>query len=218
MATLIEVTRELWLKRGRADFEEGIAPGIHAVLDKLPEVTARFSSELRDHLATIKVICFSERHDSSLMWSHYADSHAGLVFEFRNVVELDSPYKLAKPIQYSSHPPKLATTDELARFISGDERIDGHITDRMIYTKSDDWSYEREWRISSGDGRIPADPVEYAGFGTQELYAIYFGCKATALTKQSLLAVLHARYPGTLSFQAVRATHTYALSFDRIAD
>lgn len=213
MARLMDALRGFWLRSGRAEFESAMEPGIHEVLNRLPTVTAKFSEELRGELAKIKVICFSDRHDSNLMWSHYAESHAGMVFEFRNVDGLDSPYKLAKPIQYSRRPPQLATDEELARFISGDEKIDGRVTDRMIYTKSDEWSYEREWRIQSGDGRMPIDPVEYAEFGSRELHAVYFGCKASQETKDLLLPLLHKHYPDTLVFQASRVTHAYALSF-----
>ena len=38
----------------------------------------------KDALAT----CFSKRNDSILMWSHYADSHKGVCFEF----DYESPY------------------------------------------------------------------------------------------------------------------------------
>ncbi len=32
--------------------------------------------------ASLGVICFSERSDSLLMWSHYADNHNGICIEF----------------------------------------------------------------------------------------------------------------------------------------
>jgi len=216
MARLIDMSRPTWLRMGRDEFGNKIGQGIHQTLDKLPIVTKKFSEELRSKLATIKVICFSERHDCNLMWSHYAESHSGLVLEFRNVDGLDSPYKMAKPIQYSARPPQFATNEELARFISGDDAINRGLTDRMIYTKSDEWAYETEWRIQSGDGRKPGDPIEYAGFGDRELHAVYFGCKSSQETKDSLMPVIRKHYPYSEIWQAKREMHTYALSFDRV--
>lgn len=199
---------------GESKLKEEFRPGLVNSLEKLPDLVRKFSAEVRPQLSTTKIICFSECKESNLMWSHYAESHAGLVLEFRNAEGCDSVYRLARPVCYSEHPPQFSDAETLAKIIAGDENISYDSIDRMVYTKSEEWAYEKEWRIQSGDGRKPNDLVEYAGFFTEELFGVYFGCRISQGTRNLLLPLIRHRYPRALIWQARRETNSYKLEFE----
>jgi len=216
IAQILDHNRGAWLALGRQAFDEQLRPGIYASLDKVRTATKKFCDELRGPLTTSKVICFSARKDSILMWSHYAEAHSGLVLEFRDVLGMDSPYKMAKPIIYSARAPQFADAIELSCLLAGESKIDKVIFDRMVYTKAAEWSYEEEWRLQSGQGREPGKPYEDVPFGVEELHAVYFGCKATQATKNLLQPLIRHAYPNAEIWHVRRETHTYELAFDQM--
>ncbi|KNE87154.1 hypothetical protein PSTG_19467, partial [Puccinia striiformis f. sp. tritici PST-78] len=53
------------------------------MMQALADATPETSSKIFDALnKSIGIFCLSEKPDSELMWSHYADSHQGFVIEF----------------------------------------------------------------------------------------------------------------------------------------
>lgn len=81
------------------------------------------------------VACFSERNNSMLMWSHYAEQHTGLCVGYR-LHELIEKYNIF-PVIYNNQMPQ----------ISDISNADKSILYQSILTKCEDWSYEKEWRI-----------------------------------------------------------------------
>lgn len=83
------------------------------------------------------VACFSECHDSLLMWAHYADCHKGLCLQ----LEYDSgklPDKcFFEKVRYSSHYPKIDVT----------QTEDLSVVEVFYLTKAVEWLYEKEWRL-----------------------------------------------------------------------
>lgn len=118
---------------------------------------------------------------------------------------------------YSNRIPQFYDDETIARILAGDAKVEMDVVDRLIYTKSDDWAYEHEWRIDTGDGRLPNAPVEYVEFFTEELHAVYFGCRATDATRSALIPIISMKYPHAEIWQVRRATNTYALDFDRVS-
>lgn len=85
--------------------------------------------------SAVFVGCFSERNDSLLMWSHYADEHRGLCIGYK-LHDLIKNYNCF-PVIYNDEMPQekeigLDKKDSLMKY---------------ILTKCSDWSYEKEWRI-----------------------------------------------------------------------
>lgn len=81
------------------------------------------------------VSCFSEKNNSMLMWSHYAEQHTGLCVGYR-LYDLIEKYNIF-PVIYSNQMPQISdirNAEESALYQS-------------ILTKCEDWSYELEWRI-----------------------------------------------------------------------
>ncbi|WP_166636934.1 DUF2971 domain-containing protein [Cognatilysobacter terrigena] len=216
MGRLLDQKGAQFRRTGQGALKAAMRPGVEAFLAKLPEHVSSFSTGLFSDLGRTKLICFSERTDSVLMWSHYSESHCGIVLGFSNVDSCDSVYKLAKRVDYRPHPPRFADEEELAAIVAGNAGIPHDVVDRMIFTKSDQWSYEREWRISSGDGREPGSPVEYAGFFNSELRSVCFGVKTLPSTKALLIPLIRERFPDAELLQAHRKSNSYSIEIARL--
>lgn len=102
---------------------------------RIPENNRIFAAAY-DSLVTaqIGVLCLSEVRDSILMWSHYADCHRGvcLVYETN-----DSFFVNAQPVRYQRQRP----------LVNPVTHTKDQMLDNAIFTKSDAWAYEKEWRI-----------------------------------------------------------------------
>jgi hypothetical protein len=82
----------------------------------------------------IGVLCVSEINDDILMWSHYADCHRGICFEFDGMGTL------------MAHAQKVSYATE-RQFINPYRDDNVTAMEKALLTKSDHWSYEREWRL-----------------------------------------------------------------------
>lgn len=114
-------------RMGVANLIEGVAHLAEAATE----------SVLRHQSSSIGVICFSAVPDESVLWSHYADRHRGMVFE---IEVTEDPEKIIK-IEY---------TDERPHFLAGSIGDENHMRpeiDRMIRRKSTGWAYEQEYRL-----------------------------------------------------------------------
>lgn len=87
---------------------------------------------------SVKVVCLSEVYDSILMWSHYAQNHTGFCIEY-DFEENNMFYKRLYPVKY--------TKDRCAISKADMSNSNTHWIYKTICSKSDVWSYEKEWRI-----------------------------------------------------------------------
>jgi hypothetical protein len=79
-----------------------------------------------------RIYCLTPVPDSTLMWSHYADNHRGVCLEFGTDVRLfASAVQVTYRFDYPKWAPNLVASNPA----------------EILLTKSDDWKYEREYRI-----------------------------------------------------------------------
>ena len=115
-------------------------------------------SLLQDEVDKAGIVCFSKVRDDILMWSHYADKHRGICFEFDGSSNC-SFFGEAQPVEYDNY-----TQIPL-------DKDSEHQMTRVILTKSKHWAYENEYRLfKPGKKECKLDyPVEL-------LTGIIFGC------------------------------------------
>lgn len=95
-----------------------------------------------------KACSFSERNDSILMWSHYADYHRGFCVEYDlSAVPVDHQFRSTLyPIIYSK-----SLYDSTPLIVDWIERARNNWNPFFpllgFIHKSDEWSYEKEWRL-----------------------------------------------------------------------
>jgi hypothetical protein len=195
--------------------EEGINNSF-AALDKSIHETYRLT---RKHLSTSKILCLTDSPTNQLMWAYYADSNKGVVLRFEDEPGADSPYKLAKQISYMQDIPMLFEEEELSDFLAGLVVFDpSKRINTLLYTKSDAWKHETEWRIFAGDGRNKAAPHEDKKFGARELTGAVFGCRMQPEEKMALSSIIENLYPHAKIFQAVQANHSFQLELRPFKD
>lgn len=88
--------------------------------------------------------CFSAKENNILMWSHYADSHRGIVIGF-NLNEYSPDLHEVKYLNDRIKIPLSSTCN--------DDEEKRKIMISVMTSKSKDWEYEKEWRLIS---KLPA--------------------------------------------------------------
>ena len=108
-----------------------------------------------------RVTCLSERMDSSLMWSHYANKHYGFCLEYdftltiteRRYPDLLGAQLMLFPVSYSQKRPLLSKalfSGSVAMQYIKNKKLPPDFLEKLMYgllCKSEDWAYEKEWRI-----------------------------------------------------------------------
>jgi hypothetical protein len=118
-------------------------------------------------LNTLGILCLSKRFDDILMWSHYADFHKGLCFQFDILEDIDF-FTVAKKVEYS---------DRLQAYNHFTESE--KITEKIIIPKYKEWEYEEEVRIIKTVEDIKSNKGSQSfRFKPEALKKIIFGCKA----------------------------------------
>ena len=125
------------------------------------------------------VSCFTESKDNVLMWSHYADKGRGVCLEFDTKFE---QFTQLRHVEYVDSIPEL---NAVPVYLHND--VDQLID--LFYTKSVDWSYEREWR-SLHD--VAGTEIFYE---SKVLKAVYFGPKIDPSKSEIACSILHGRNP-----------------------
>ncbi|MDU6359937.1 MAG: DUF2971 domain-containing protein [Clostridiales bacterium] len=89
----------------------------------------------------MRIQCFSERYDSNLMWSHYGACHKGICIEYDFYKHQGKDF-LEKfyPIIYSKEP------IDVTNLCKDMGKIELAVLLSTIM-KSDEWAYEKEWRL-----------------------------------------------------------------------
>jgi hypothetical protein len=129
------------------------------------------------------------------MWLHFADQYIGAVLEFNCSDELDSAWLAAQPVTYPAARPDVFEADGWAKLIMMPNEMEVKTILRVsTYTKSPDWSYEKEWRVTSF--KRPNDTGLFTDykFDPRELSSIYLGPLMTSADKNALVE-LAAAYP-----------------------
>lgn len=148
--------------------------------DKIKEIIQdivknQLEEEIENFKSNLSIICLSESNDSNPMWGNYAEKFYGICIEY-NLRDLEESYlkNFCFPVEY------------VERFDA--EKNESHLvlSDLTLYEpvlkKSQDWSYEQEWRIIVDKRReIVQDMIEtegkkeYLEFITPS--AVYLGCR-----------------------------------------
>jgi hypothetical protein len=153
-----------------------------------------YKQVLKKKKKDFKVCCFSEISDDVLMWSHYADKHKGICIGF-NLNVICSDYVLY-PVNY----------------IKEVQRIDGMANTPYVFYywvtfKAERWSYEREVRAVSKNGKLL---ISYPKEAVKE---IVFGCNVKPSEIASTVRELkRTRYKGLLLFRMVIDPKTMLLT------
>jgi hypothetical protein len=165
-----------------------------------PAVQAAIQNEhARVITSTVGVFCVSEVRNNILTWSHYADNHRGICLQFDGSGPLMAH---AQKVLYSN--------ERLAVNPYRDEKIVS--MEKALLTKSDQWSYEREWRLISYQ-RGPG-PVQ---FRPQNLTGIILGALITPDKEELMRGWVRASASPITLYRAHLDARLYAVNIEKIS-
>ena len=186
------------------------------VYDKnsLKESIEYFHSNLKNSLALDGIFCASLTHDNILMWSHYADQHKGAVLEFTPNVKEDSIFNTFKKVKYSNKRPILyeSPRDFIMQSLGTlpEERLGRYIKE-ITFTKSEDWAYEKEVRISVAEYIKGEKQYENTEFDPTMLTAIYLGSRMGVEETELFSSLITPKYQHVKIFKAHQSQTEYKI-------
>jgi hypothetical protein len=189
-----------------AYLEGGALEGMQNVRKIAPEANV----EIRRVMDDSSIFCVSETNDNILMWSHYAAHHTGVVIKFLALMEVDSPLIVAQPVRYSREIPHLSYG-----IMMDSERGPTEIRETLTLSKSEDWAYEREWRVCA-TLRDKTQTYEILPYAPEEVGEVYLGCKIAADMKAEIIGITRRNYPKARIFQAEKHDSRFELVFREI--
>jgi hypothetical protein len=137
----------------------------------------------------IGILSLSESANNLLMWAHYANSHQGFVIEFdssnkffNQQINENDELRYLRKVSYSDERPNIR--------INVRDGSDAGV--KMFLAKSNEWSYEKEWRImlplEHSDKKIKSVPHDIHLFKIpfSAISKVIIGARATQETVQEI--------------------------------
>lgn len=182
-----------------------------------PKLNAYLERGLSDKVpAMLGVLCLSMNTNQPLMWSHYADSHRGLMIEFdsshasfnRRRSDKDE-FGFLRDVRYVERRPAL--------------NIDAISQDRgfevFALTKSNHWAYEEEqrfvWPLEQCEKTLNGQ-VCLIDIPPPAVVSVTLGCKATRETEAALLQSV--KNQDDCAHIQVRRARMHATEFELVYD
>lgn len=149
----------------------------------------------RDWLPQFRILCLTESPAHAAMWYHYADQYRGVVLELRCDDELDSAWLLARPVTYPTLKPAVYTADGWAELLTTIRPLAiENLLNVATYTKAPDWSYEKEWRITSFSRPPESGLFTDYRLDPREVAGVYLGPNISTPDRERILALI-SHYP-----------------------
>lgn len=134
--------------------------------------------------SAFKLCSFSERLDSTLMWSHYANYHKGFCIEYDVSAFLPTDYRsrFLYPVIYTDR--LYDATPHFMKGVDADSFNNLHLNLAGLY-KAIDWSYEREWRLLFANEMLK----EAQAYSMGKAKAVYLGSHISREDQDCLTSV-----------------------------
>ena len=157
----------------------------------------------RDLIPEFRILCLCESHKKASMWYHYAEKYKGVVIELScSNKKVDSALLMAEPINYIESVPEISTALGWAQILFMPKKA---MTEKLFklatYTKTPDWEYEKEWRVTSF--RRPRETGTFSdySFNHKELKSIYLGPLMNIHERHELLHLARKFSPHTIIYE-----------------
>jgi len=183
--------------RYNATYDETDHERMEAVYVNL--LAGRVTSLLRNWIGSHGVLSLASRWDCALMWSHYADQHAGVCLEYST---RDHVLSNLMPVDYE-RPRSIRLRDVFDWKVRRDSGARRRIIEIAFLTKAPAWSYEQEWRSVSR--RPGVAPLRF------DLVGIYFGQRCSQSVRTAIVKMMHDATPGVVLYDVSFCENTFDL-------
>jgi hypothetical protein len=152
-----------------------------------------FRQQARSYLKQVfdsyRIAAFCERVDSSLLWSHYANSYQGACLHFlAEGFRWPSSYYTLGRVSYSKYRPAYPLSLVLALSSKPTPLRRAVSNNILFFTKADDWAYEAEVRLVYNHKR-----QQSVRFRKESLVSIILGPRFTDANRQRLESLRFGR-------------------------
>ena len=153
-----------------------------------------------------------------LLWSHYADNHQGVAFEFDAAAKEGVAFEAAKPVKYSRRVPRAYSRNDFIQSTLGLILLPDAAQTLLplVLTKSLEWSYEKEWRIVRVAAEEGQSLFADLAFSPRSLSRIFLGCSISIRNRRAIERLATGNFAHVEMHQARQSQTTFALEFDRI--
>ena len=126
-----------------------------------------------------RILCPGIEKDNHHLWNKYADEHKGAVIELACRDSSDSPWLIAKPIEYVNEKDLFMTVDDWAEILiletnKAAECIYEKCTLRKAKDNKHKWYEQNEWRIPSSCRNHEIGTISDYGVNPDDFSAAYF--------------------------------------------
>lgn len=151
----------------------------------------------------IRICCFSPNRENLLFWSHYAKSHQGVCIEFDCSY---APMNGARKVKYTETYPSV-----IYPFPS---ELDSVVP---ILTKSKEWSYEEEFRISLRENNpLFVSGTNYLNLDKGAIKSVTLGACISDEDKDTVMKIANESKFTPKVFQSKLSTSKFGLVFEEI--
>ncbi len=167
-------------------------------------------------LRRFRLLSLCAERNNPLLWSHYADSHRGVAFEFDASCTKNTSFQIAKPVKYQKRAPRIISRKVFIESVIGLADQPDVGTYPLILTKSVEWSYEKEWRIvlmtEEGEKSLYSDLMFFPG----SLRKIFLGCRNSIRDQRAIERLATGDFAHVEIHRARQSRSNFGLKFDRI--
>lgn len=162
-----------------------------------------FVAEINRFMQDWRVLCVSTLNNSKPMWERYAGGHRGIVLRIVPNLEKDSKFQKFAPVLYRDTRPSLY--ESASRFqedsLFGDQRARMEKSlNTIVYSKTQDWQYENEYRLAIPLGHGERDWNELS-YHPDEIGELYLGAKMTPESKSEIVGLAQGVNPQIKVFE-----------------
>ncbi len=156
-----------------------------------------YKNTLEQQMADLGILSLTPANNNLLMWAHYAGFHNGYCLEFDTFEDhnelnvLKSP-SLTRPVVYGDYYPSLI---DLKPF----DAVQDDLIDNLLCYKSNEWSYENEWRcIQQHGNKLYPFPGKLTG--------VIFGARCSDVAQTAIIkATQNLPYKPSLYYSIIRS-------------
>jgi hypothetical protein len=176
-----------------------------------------FVKETNEFMQGHRILCVTTDKASDRMWKDYAEDHHGVVLRIEPNVAKDSKFQKFAPVTYQEKRPAICakTLDFAKGSLFGDRSTRARSTlDRIIYAKTNEYMFEREYRLAIPLGESEED-YRTLPYHPDEVTELYLGASMNAEANADIVAKAKAVNPAIAIFEATRSAGG-ALTFQAV--
>jgi hypothetical protein len=202
----------------KSDLRKEVDLAVSESIERFTAAVAEETTLWRANLKRLRILCVCEQNSNLLLWSHYADEHKGVVFQFECIDELDVPLLAAKPVIYADTPPNMATPEEWIDIMCAllPLPLAKDHWHELMHTKAEVWKEEKEWRVITEARAYDQGSFEDTPFDPKEISRMFLGCRISKEDREDLLALINGPFAHVEAYQAVQNPRSFGLHFTKI--